>query len=190
MGEAPTPGEAEKLRQYGLRLDGSATLPEFQHRLHFECNLTLSNRVDWAEFDLQLHMRPLNMEVHSKADEQSLHIYASDGDDTFARTVAFSELRNPQALVASLAGPMTSGMLEGLNLPAMAPGAHQSVPATKWEAHHDVLTIGHQSVRVYRLNARIMDQFDIVAYVSSAGEIFRVELPDDIVLLHDKLSGF
>jgi hypothetical protein len=190
MDEAPTPGAAEKLRRYRLQLEGSATLPDVPGRLHFECDLTLSNQVAWEEFELHIHKRPMGMDIHSKAGEQTVRITASDGEDTFDRVFSFSELQNPQALVASLAGPMASGMLDGFYLPAASPGRTNTVPAVECEAHRDVLNIGHQSVHVYRVNARLANQFDVVIYVSDAGELFRVELPDGIVLLHDKFSSF
>jgi hypothetical protein len=189
MDEAPTPAAAEKMRRYRLQLEGTVTLPQGQGRLHFECDLTLSNQVDWEEFDLHLHKRPLSMDVRSKAPEQSVRISATDGEDTFDRVFAFSELQDPRALITSLAGPMATGMLDGLYVPARGPGPVKAVPPTTCEAHRAVLTIGHQSVRVYRLNAKIMNQFDLVVYVSDAGEIFRAELPDGIVLLHDKFSS-
>lgn len=189
MDEAPTPGAAEKMRKYRLQLEGGATLPETEGRIHFECDLVLSNQVNWEEFELHLHKRPLGMEIRSKAREQTVRVSATDGEDSFDRVFTFAELQDPRTLITSLAGPMTSGMLDGLYLPSPAPGAVKSAPPSTLEAHRDVLNIGHQAVRVYRLNAKILDQFDVVVYVSDAGEIFRVELPDGIVLLHDKFAG-
>ena len=190
MDEAPTPGAAEKMRLYRLQLEGSATLPDISGRLHFECDLTLSNQVDWAEIRVATCTSGRwAWTFQSKAGDQSVRVSASDGEDTFDRAFSFSELQNPGALITSLAGPMATGMLDGFYLPSGSSGAAKHVPPTTCEAHRDILNIGHQSVRVYRLNARIMNQFDIVVYVSDAGEIFRAELPDGIVLLHDKFSS-
>jgi hypothetical protein len=58
-----------------------------------------------------------------------------------------------------------------------------------WEARHESIKLGHSSVRVYRLQARLLDRFAIVVFTSTAGEILRVELPDGIVLTNDQLGG-
>jgi hypothetical protein len=189
MDEAPTPGAAEKMRRYRLQLEGSASFPQVPGRVHFECDLTLSNQVDWEEFELHVHKRPFGMDVRSRAGEQTVRVSASDGEDTFDRVFAFSELQNPQALITSLAGPIASGMLDGFSPAPVGTGPAKPFPPTTCEAHRDVLNIGHQSVRVYRINARLLNQFDIVVYVSDAGEIFRAELPNGILLVHDKFSG-
>jgi hypothetical protein len=43
-------------------------------------------------------------------------------------------------------------------------------------------------VRVYRLQARLLDRYQIVVVVSRVGEILRVELPNGLLLVNEALS--
>ena len=56
-----------------------------------------------------------------------------------------------------------------------------------WEARSDWLKVGHSRVRVYRLEARLLDKHRVVVIVSRVGEILRVELPSEITLVNDAL---
>jgi hypothetical protein len=56
-----------------------------------------------------------------------------------------------------------------------------------WEAHHARLMVGHEPVSAYRLETRALDH-SIVIYVSTLGEILRVELPGGTTALLDQLG--
>jgi hypothetical protein len=43
-------------------------------------------------------------------------------------------------------------------------------------------------VRAYRLKATLLDRFHATFYVSPVGEILRVELPNKIVVVNDRVS--
>ena len=59
----------------------------------------------------------------------------------------------------------------------------------QWVARNDWLKIGHAQVRVYRLQARLLDRYQIVVLVSRVGEILRVELPNGLLLVNEALSN-
>ena len=59
----------------------------------------------------------------------------------------------------------------------------------QWAARNDWLKIGHAQVRVYRLQARLLDRYQIVVVVSRVGEILRVELPNGLLLVNEALSN-
>jgi hypothetical protein len=71
-----------------------------------------------------------------------------------------------------------------------APDRSSLALAVKWEARYDTLKIGQEPVRVYRVETRLLDRYPIKVFISRAGEILRVELPDGIVLMHDQLAIF
>lgn len=187
LDEAPQAGITVKSK---IHLDGNVTLPELGGRFRFECNLSLPNSRDWETLDLRLAHRPVVVEIHSVAAEQTVRLRASDGEGFFERKFKFSQLQNPMTLLGEIAGPLTGGLFAGLDIPVPAQPSANSPPAFKWEASNGTLKIGHEPVRVYRLQTRVMDRFDVVVFVSRAGEILRVELPDGIVLQHDKLSSY
>jgi hypothetical protein len=51
------------------------------------------------------------------------------------------------------------------------------------------ITVGHASVRVFRLAAKLLDRFQVVIFVSPVGEILRVELPDEWLLVNDEAGN-
>ena len=57
--------------------------------------------------------------------------------------------------------------------------------ALNWTAHYEWLRIGHNRVRIYRLEAKLLDRHRVVVLVSRVGEILRVEFPGDIKLITD-----
>ena len=57
-----------------------------------------------------------------------------------------------------------------------------------WEAHRDRLTIGRELVPAYRLETRVLDH-PIVIYVSTLGEILRVEMPGGVTASFDQLGN-
>ena len=59
--------------------------------------------------------------------------------------------------------------------------------ALKWEGRYEWLQIGRNKVRIYRLEAKILDRHRIVVLVSRVGEILRIDLPGDIKLVNDVL---
>ena len=58
----------------------------------------------------------------------------------------------------------------------------------RWEARNDWLQVGHASTRVYRLQARLFDRYEVVVLVSRVGEILHVDLPDNIILVNEALT--
>jgi hypothetical protein len=47
--------------------------------------------------------------------------------------------------------------------------------------------MGNARVRVYRLKLRLFDGYEASVIVSPIGEILRVDLPDEISLIHEDL---
>ncbi len=97
----------------------------------------------------------------------------------------FEELRNPQTLLRDFGAPAFLGFLGG---PLRLPTASAITLGLKWEACNDWLKIGRSQVRTYRLQAHLLDRYHVTVFVSRAGELLRVELPTDIVLVNEALS--
>jgi len=188
LDEAPPEGLLGKVRNYQLKFDGNLTWPDEELRLRFECAVKLSTNQAWQEFSLRVSSRPMIWELRALAAEEKVHFHTEDGDRKFDRTFRFAELQNPQALVAEFAGPSGSGLLTvlGMTTPAAANGS--TSPDLRWEASSVYLSIGNEPIRVFRLQTRLLDRFRVRIFVSRAGEILRVELPNGIVLKHDQIN--
>lgn len=182
-------GPPEKNRGYHLRLDGSAVVPELTNRVRFDGDLKLDKNREWQELNARVTVRPTTWEVHSVAAEQKVHLKIGSGAGAFDTVLGFSDLKNPGILTYKLLGPAASELATEAGLESAPHGSSLAGLGVKWKAYEDTLHIGHTAVQVYRLQTRLLDRYDVSAIVSRAGEILRMELPNHILLLNDRLAG-
>ena len=128
-------------------------------------------------------LRGISCRLRADAPGRRVVLTVQDGDGRIERRFSFAELQNPGALLAELKEPLAGA------LPILEPTGGSFRPELKWQAFDDVLSIGHGQARAYRLQARLLDRYQVVVFVSHVGEILRVELPDDLVLVNDQLSA-
>jgi hypothetical protein len=179
-----------RIMGYRLQLEGNVSSDKAGNRIRFEGSLTLTTNQAWQDFNLRIILRPTVLEIHSSAPDERVRFNVDDGDQKFERVIRFSELQNPQALVRELAGPVAGGWLNNLGmLGAQAQGTALKA-GLKWEGREDSMRIGHSPVRTYRLQTRVLDKYQLTIFISRVGEILRVELPDEIVLVNDQLAAF
>ena len=181
-------GTTGAARSYRLRLEGGVIVPELTNRIRFEGSLKVGADHAWQQLDLSVTIRPVTWQIHAAAAEQTVKWTAQDGGDRFEHTFKFSDLQDPGALLGEFMGPFAGEWLAQTGRPPGAAGAASLNTGVNWEACEDTLWIGHAQARVYRLQARLLDRYRITLIVSRVGEILRVELPDDLVLVNDQLS--
>ena len=125
------------------------------------------------------------VEIHSarRRTNGSLKI-TSDGAD-FERVLSFADLQNPNALLRALAGNLGGGLADELDLPAV-PSSPDALPR-KTSLGSAPRPPDHRprAGDAYRLETRVLDH-PIVIYVSSLGEILRVELPGGVTAALDE----
>jgi len=182
----------------GYRIDverGSLYLKEFTH-VGFDLDLTLSTNYDVQRLQVNLSLRfrsepRLRYTVRADAEKQELSIRPPLTEEQAGgeQVIPFDELRNPEKLLRRLGGSIVATTLTSLGLPLSQLQASAPSLALQWHAHkgHRV-PMGQAQVPVYRLQARWLDRYEINLYVAESGEIFRVDLPDEIVLLNGKLT--
>ena len=181
-------GMVRHFEYYRLDVDGYVVLPELRQRARFDFVLRLDTNRLWQEFHLRVTMRPDVYELSADARQQVLRVQTDLGGESFRRTFAFSEFRNPQKLLADLGGPVLPLMLAVMGGSSMTNLSAEAM-GLRWRAHNDSLKLGRNSVRAYRLQASLLGHHEAALYVSPVGEILRVELPQRIVLLNDALPG-
>jgi hypothetical protein len=191
VGEDNLPsGPPVATRTHRLRVEGTAITPDLTNRLHFEGNLKVDDRLVWQELDARLNLRLAAWQIHSAAADQTLTLTARDEDSRFEHTFRFSDFRNPEAVLTGLLGPLAgTDWLRQAGWPTPAPGAPPLELGLKWEAGEDTLWIGHTPTRVYRLETRLLDRYRVSLVVSRVGEILRIDLPDELVLINDLLNS-
>ena len=179
-----------RLKNYHLAAEGNVSLSQITNRLRFQFDAILDTNRTWQEFRLQLSLRPNNWEFHASAAEKILHVNLEDGSDTITHDFTFADLANPEALLREFIGQIPSAWLISAGLPLEA---SQTFPPIQlgltWQAHEATLKLGHSVLRVYRLETRLLDHYPIIIFVSRAGEILRVDLPNDVRLTNDQLAA-
>ena len=187
----PPTGSAESLRGYRLDLEGNVAFNDVPGHLRFDFEIKLDTNQVWQEFDMQIRLKPSRWQVHSRASEQSIHLLTDDGLERTSteQVFKFSDLQNPQMLMQDFDLPAPLGLLGAMGAIPHAPGKAPVVLGLNWKARNDWITIGHTSVRAYRLEATLFDRYRMLIIVSRVGEILRVELPDDWKLVNDQLTA-
>jgi hypothetical protein len=172
---------------YQIRLNGNTSLGDFTNRLRFDGKLSFSSSRRWRELNLKLSSHTAAVEIHSFATNQTVHLKITSDGGVIERDLAFADLADPDALLREFAGNFGGGLLNALDLPVLPQDSTALAQNIHWEARRDRLKIGNEPVSVYRLETRVLDH-PIVIYVSTLGEILRVELPDGLIATLDEWS--
>lgn len=183
--ELPPEGMIKTLVGYSLSFDGAVSLDDLS-RLRFDFNVKLDTNQNWRTLDIKFTVKPFSWEIRSSAEEKTLRFLA-EGDERIDRTFTFADLRNPEKIVRELGGPALPGALAALGLPLPQANPSSATLALKWEAHNDRIEIRDNLIRVYRLEARLFERVKATLFVSPVGEILRLELPDEIVMVNEAL---
>ncbi len=187
-GEVPE-GMVKETIGYDIDLNGNVALDE-QNRLRFSFDLRLSTNSAWQDVALRLNLRPSQWEIHSAASDQKIRFVSDDGIQRHDRVFTFKDLKKPEKILREIGGPMLPGLLGLLGLPLDVNQLTSEASHFKWEARNDWLTMGNARIRVYRLRFSLLDRYEMSVLVSRVGEILRVELPDDILLINEALISF
>ena len=186
--DQPPPEGIVKQAGYQIRFDGNVSLGEFTNRLTFNGRIEFSSRRAWRELNLKLTSHGDAVEIHSVAANQTVHLKITTGGVSLAHEFTFAELQNPNALLHAFSGGLDGGLFNGLDLFSGPQTPAALAAEIRWEAHHDRLMVGREPVSAYRLETRMLDR-SIVIYVSTLGEILRVELPGGITAVLDQLGS-
>jgi len=185
----PLEGMVKEPIGFEIDLSGNIALDE-QTRLRFSFDLNLSTNQAWQQFVVQLNIRPMQWELRSIASEETVHFISDEAGRRQERMFKFRDLRNPQKILGSIAGPLVPSLLGMMGLPMDLSQIQTEAARLKWEARNDWLTMGNARIRVYRLTLKFLEHYEIGVLVSRVGEILRVELPEDVVLLNEALISF
>ncbi|HEY2952763.1 MAG TPA: hypothetical protein VGK40_09280 [Verrucomicrobiae bacterium] len=190
----PPEGMVKQLTGYSIAFEGNLGLEDYASRLRFDFVLKLSTNHAWQEFTTKLNLRPSTWELRAVAVEERVRLRIEDTAGKTEHVFTFAELQNPESIVREFGGPFLPEVLEAMGLP-LRPGRLSATngPAAlslglEWVARNDWLKVGHEPMRVFRLQARLLGSLQMLIYVSPVGEILRVELPDEIVLVN-RLDG-
>ncbi len=187
--DEPVEGMVQRLAHYTLDLDGNVTLPGFPTRVRFSVGFMLGTNYAWQTFDAAITMRPDVYKLAADAAAQTVHLNVDAGGDRIDRKFRFTEFQNPHKLLQECGGPMFPAIVTAMGVPLSTNQLNAASLGWRWEARRDWLLLGRNRVRAYRLQAKLVDRYKITIYVSPVGEILRAELPGNIVIVNDALTG-
>ena len=176
-------GAVKRIGGFTLELDGALVLPADNTGYRFDTTLHFSTNTDWRDFNVRVQQRPNTWELAASAITQDLHVKINGDDGLFDRKITFEELRHPEKLLADFGAPWAMGMLGGFGLPK--PDSEKLSLGLAWKAHYDWFQFGRARLRAYRVSAQLFSRYKAVIYLSRAGEILRVELPNEITLVNE-----
>jgi hypothetical protein len=166
-----------------LDLTLSGTKPEA--RWYFVSQFDLNLKHEWEEVVLRLIQRPTTWEIRTTRGDDAIHLSVEEGrGEPFRQRFAFSELAQLTSAIAPIA-PFLPAILpkEFANPNALSSLTNQArLPTIRWEATDSSLRVGRHRMRAYRIRGRLLENLEVVLYVSRAGELLHVELPDHYVL--------
>ncbi len=183
--DKPPPEGVVAQAGYQIRLNGNMSLGDFTNRLRFEGRLQFSSKRDWRELDLKFSSHAATVEIHSIATNQYVHLKISSKESIIERDFSFADLQNPGALLRSFIGDFEGGSFGGFSLPGASQGTSELAQNIRWQATRERMKIGGEAVAVYRLETHLLE-YQVVIYVSTLGEILRVDLPGDITAKIDE----
>jgi len=172
---------------YQIRFDGNVSVGEYTNRFTFNGRIQFSSSRAWRELNLKMASHGAVVEIHSAATNQTVHLKITAEGAAIERDLTFADLQNPNTLLRVVGGDFSSGLLSDLDLPAVPPSPSALTGSLHWEAHHDRLMVGSEPVSAYRLETRVLEH-PIVIYISTLGEILRVELPGGMTATLDQLG--
>lgn len=184
-------GRIENLTGYTIDLEGSVALGASTNRLTFDLSLKLSTNQMWRELRLRSGYQRNIWEIRSNAGDETVRLRVDNEGQKWDATITFAELKNPERVLTDLIGPAAPVIAAGLGLPLRpSPGQTGLSINLPWEARSDWITIAHARVKAYRLTARLLDRYKISVLVSRVGEIIRVDLPGDVILVNDDIASY
>jgi len=172
---------------YVLKMEGHVATENRETRLRFSLDLRLATDREWQSVAVQFGTRPAMVGIHARAGDPNLEVSYGSRENTWTESIPFSDLSDPQAWMArSGVGGVAAGLLGSL---APLAGQELALLRVEWAAYTDWLSVGHTRVKAYRLQTRVLDRYDIVIQINRVGEIMRVELPNNLVLINEVLTN-
>jgi hypothetical protein len=176
--------------RYQLDLEGNVYVSALTNSARFNLALGLSTNRAWQDLSIHTSIRPSTWDLRAQSQTQTVQLSTEDESGRWERAYKFSDLQNPEFLMNEFGGTVGWMLMAGLGSSSKSNRLSTLSLGLNWEAHNDWMRFGHSRVRVYKLEAKILDRYKIYLFVSRVGEILWVHFPDDLVLSNDAFTHF
>lgn len=179
---------------YTIDLDGNVRLEDLKSVARFYFHASLPDENTWSNIILRLSFDKTTIYMTASARDETVNLKLDSGKIYLNRSFKFAELMNPSLVLHSLGIP-----LGGLFLPEISTSVNTNSTAANlnnvpkiqldWKAYHDNMSVGKVNLKVYRVEAILWGKFKATATISRAGEILKIELPQNITLINSALAN-
>ncbi len=178
-------GMVRKASGYLLESDLSLVGEEPSSRWRVVTRVELETNLVWRSIDIKVIQRPRSWQFRVKAGDDAVHVRSEAGRTVSEQVFTAADLRQ----WAGMMGPLKGFLPPGFDL-AHPSLSMTSVPgsAVRWTAGDDWFRVGRQRIRAYSVHARLLDRFDVTIFVSRAGELLKISLPDHYELTNEAVS--
>jgi hypothetical protein len=180
--EAPPEGMIKNMSGYTVDIEGNVVLAAITNHVRGNMHIEFGKDFQWLNVHVMAQLKSGSLEIHTSAADRTVQLNLTAPGFDVRRQFTYAELQNP------------AGLLESFELPpALLPlaGQPQAGPSQNsgpvWTAFNDNIRYGRNTVRVYRLKAKLWDRYEASVLVSRVGEILRVDLPNHLTLKNDML---
>lgn len=194
-------GMIATLKDYRIDGEGNvSTAPT--SRVRFSWGILFNTNHQWREFTARLGGRPATWQVKGDAARNELELrHEAYEKVVWEQKMSFDALRHPELLLAALslggtakpgktASAFSLDSLQALTATGLGQGAAETSlwDRIHWSSRHDTMKIGRSKVRVFLLEARLTPSLKARIFISRVGEILRVELPGELVLVNEAIE--
>jgi hypothetical protein len=185
-GEMPE-GMVRNPSQYKIRMEGSLRFGDEGKYVRFGLNLALGVLKKWTEFDFSLMSKPHLWRISSKVEEKFLRLEIDQDESSFQEKITFEDLGNPFEWIRRRGDPLTATILQNLFPKDLVMKWQAEMGESDWKANHAWISLGRSRIKVYRLSMGGINRESVILWVSRVGEIFKVELPNQVSLINEVL---
>src|SRR5438477_11260644 len=166
--EPPPEGMIGEPSGYTIDFSGNFSL-ETLTRLRFDLALRLTTNHQWQELTVSLRVRPSVWEVRALAEAGTVKFASSDETGHSDQVYNLADLQKPDKLFQHAGWPLSPALIAALGLPRSPAQAGPAALDLHWEARNDWLQIASERMRVYRLQAKLLDRFQLLLFISLEG---------------------
>jgi hypothetical protein len=182
-------GIVRQVSGYNFQVEGSLVAEMIGRSVRFDSESVFDPNFSWQGFRAEATIRPNRWEIKANATDREVWLQSTDGQSEWIHSFPFEDFRNPERLLRQVESPILATLLPQI-LSAVAT-TNTAAPSLslglKWETRMEWLRIGRSRVRIYRAEAKLLDQYRIIVLISRVGEILRIELPGEIKLINEVL---
>lgn len=146
-------------------------------------HLELDTNRNWVEWVIRVQQRPASWEITARQGQDEVLLRHENGKEQWEKRFSLRDLSNPRAALGPYALILPGPLAQSLNQ-FNADSARQSF---QWRARNDWIRVGNSRARVYRLSVSLFANFEVVLYLSRAGEVLKAQFPDTFVLVNRQI---